>query len=64
MLTLAGHGFYWFELTRPAEERPAEEHEHRATSVADSLLAAGIVGDAQAPSAHPEHDPSAPGGAR
>ena len=49
MLTLAGHGFYWFELAKPVEpvEPPADEHEgwEQATSssVADSLLAAGVV---------------------
>jgi maltose alpha-D-glucosyltransferase / alpha-amylase len=46
MLTLAGHGFYWFELAKPIEPA-AEEHEdwEQATSsaVADSLLAAGVV---------------------
>ena len=26
MLTLAGHGFYWFELSKPAEPAP-DEHE-------------------------------------
>jgi maltose alpha-D-glucosyltransferase/alpha-amylase len=43
MLTLAGHGFYWFELAKPAEpaEEPMEEDD---TAVADSLLAAGVVG--------------------
>ena len=59
MLTLAGHGFYWFELSRPAEEPPAEEPgEEATTSVADSLLAAGIVGDGETGA---EDDP---GGAR
>ena len=46
MLTLAGHGFYWFELAKPPEP-VADEHEdwEQATSsaVADSLLAAGVV---------------------
>jgi maltose alpha-D-glucosyltransferase/alpha-amylase len=43
MLTLAGHGFYWFELAKPAE--PVEETiEEDDTAVADSLLAAGVVG--------------------
>jgi maltose alpha-D-glucosyltransferase/alpha-amylase len=43
MLTLAGHGFYWFELSKPAA--PADERaEDDDTSVADSLLAAGVVG--------------------
>jgi maltose alpha-D-glucosyltransferase/alpha-amylase len=46
MLTLAGHGFYWFELSKPTEPAP-DEHEDWAeatsSSVADSLLAAGVV---------------------
>jgi maltose alpha-D-glucosyltransferase / alpha-amylase len=46
MLTLAGHGFYWFELSRPAPE-PVDEHESweatGTSAVADSLLAAGVV---------------------
>ena len=50
MLTLAGHGFYWFELAKPAEPVP-DEHEdwEQATSsaVADSLLAAGVVSAAE-----------------
>ena len=50
MLTLAGHGFYWFELARPAEPAP-EEHEDwdqaTSSSVADSLLAAGVVSAAE-----------------
>src|SRR5437764_1421513 len=49
MLTLAGHGFYWFELSKPVEP-VTDEHEgwEQATSssVADSLLAAGVVSDA------------------
>jgi maltose alpha-D-glucosyltransferase/alpha-amylase len=53
MLTLAGHGFYWFELSRPVEEPPAEEEpapqEEPVTSpVAEALLAAGVV--------HPEEE--------
>jgi maltose alpha-D-glucosyltransferase/alpha-amylase len=56
MLTLAGHGFYWFELSRPTEEAPAEPEAEEAeewegalgsSTVADSLLAAGVVSDAQ-----------------
>ena len=46
MLTLAGHGFYWFELSRPAEEPPhpeAEEREEHPSAVAASLLASGVV---------------------
>jgi maltose alpha-D-glucosyltransferase/alpha-amylase len=43
---LAGHGFDWFELSRPAPE-PVEEHETweaaGTSSVADSLLASGVV---------------------
>ncbi|MGZ4572722.1 MAG: alpha-glucosidase C-terminal domain-containing protein, partial [Blastococcus sp.] len=50
MLTLAGHGFYWFELAKPAAA-PPEEHEgwESATSsaVADTLLAAGVVSAAE-----------------
>jgi maltose alpha-D-glucosyltransferase/alpha-amylase len=46
MLTLAGHGFYWFELSKPAAPAP-DDHEdwESATSsaVADSLLASGVV---------------------
>jgi maltose alpha-D-glucosyltransferase/alpha-amylase len=48
MLTLAGHGFYWFELAKPAE--PAEEQvEEDDTAVADALLAAGLVGTGDEP---------------
>jgi maltose alpha-D-glucosyltransferase/alpha-amylase len=49
MLTLAGHGFYWFELSPPVEETPpaaAEESEGASSAVADDLLAAGLVSDA------------------
>ena len=50
MLTLAGHGFYWFELAKPAEP-VADEHEDweqaTSSSVADSLLAAGVVSAAE-----------------
>ena len=50
MLTLAGHGFYWFELAKPAEPVP-DEHEDweqaTSSSVADSLLAAGVVSAAE-----------------
>jgi maltose alpha-D-glucosyltransferase/alpha-amylase len=48
MLTLAGHGFYWFELSRPAEpvEEPAEHESGASSPLADSLLASGLVGDA------------------
>jgi maltose alpha-D-glucosyltransferase/alpha-amylase len=52
MLTLAGHGFYWFELSRPAEPA-ADEHEDweqaTSSSVADSLLAAGVISAADEP---------------
>src|SRR3954463_16369974 len=55
MLTLAGHGFYWFELARPVQMQPTEpvvdEHEDweqaTSSSVADSLLAAGVVSAAE-----------------
>jgi maltose alpha-D-glucosyltransferase/alpha-amylase len=47
MLTLAGHGFYWFELSKPAPETIVDEHEEwesaTSSAVADSLLAAGVV---------------------
>jgi maltose alpha-D-glucosyltransferase/alpha-amylase len=45
MLTLAGHGFYWFELSRPVEPHPEAPEEHGGASLADSLEAAGVVGD-------------------
>jgi maltose alpha-D-glucosyltransferase/alpha-amylase len=50
MLTLAGHGFYWFELSKPAAPvaGPVDEDD---TTVADSLLAAGLVGTGEDPSA-------------
>jgi maltose alpha-D-glucosyltransferase/alpha-amylase len=51
MLTLAGHGFYWFELSRPAEPAPEETEDWEgaagSSAVADSLLAAGVVSDAE-----------------
>jgi maltose alpha-D-glucosyltransferase/alpha-amylase len=59
MLTLAGHGFYWFELARPveepAEQEPVEQEPEQPApaSVADSLEAAGIVADEQPGDAHP-----------
>ena len=50
LLTLPGHGFYWFELSKPAEP-VADEHEDweqaTSSSVADSLLAAGVVSAAE-----------------
>jgi maltose alpha-D-glucosyltransferase/alpha-amylase len=52
MLTLAGHGFYWFELAKPAAPAPEadEVREHvPSSSVAQSLLEAGVVGAADAP---------------
>jgi maltose alpha-D-glucosyltransferase/alpha-amylase len=52
MLTLAGHGFYWFELAKPAEPAPEAEEGWEATtssSVAQSLLDAGVVGATDAP---------------
>jgi maltose alpha-D-glucosyltransferase/alpha-amylase len=47
MLTLAGHGFYWFELAKPVA--PASEEEEDDSAVADSLLAAGLVGTGEEP---------------
>jgi maltose alpha-D-glucosyltransferase/alpha-amylase len=49
MLTLAGHGFYWFELARPAEpvEEPAEHESTGSSPLADSLLASGLVREAE-----------------
>jgi maltose alpha-D-glucosyltransferase/alpha-amylase len=50
MLTLAGHGFYWFELARPPEEAAepvVEEPAEQTSPVADSLLAAGVVAAAE-----------------
>ncbi len=53
MLTLAGHGFYWFELSRPAAPATDEDDEAWETatssSVAQSLLDAGIVGSPDDP---------------
>jgi maltose alpha-D-glucosyltransferase/alpha-amylase len=51
MLTLAGHGFYWFELAKPAEQAPEAEEgwETTSSSVAQSLLDAGVVGATDAP---------------
>ncbi len=50
MLTLAGHGFYWFELSKPVEPAPDEQEDWEqaesrmlSSAVADSLLAAGVV---------------------
>jgi maltose alpha-D-glucosyltransferase/alpha-amylase len=59
MLTLAGHGFYWFELARPVEPQPDEHEERAGASLADSLLAAGVVGDGGSDDA-----PTSPGGPR
>ena len=51
MLTLAGHGFYWFELSKPTAEAPDETEDWESTAgssaVADSLLAAGVVSAAE-----------------
>jgi maltose alpha-D-glucosyltransferase/alpha-amylase len=72
MLTLAGHGFYWFELAKPGPEAAvAEAGEHEewesatSSSVADSLLAAGVVSAAEDQSEPaPDPDSPAPGGSR
>jgi maltose alpha-D-glucosyltransferase/alpha-amylase len=58
MLTLAGHGFYWFELARPVAPEPQPEAEAHATGIADSLEAAGVVADGD------ESAPHLPGGSR
>jgi maltose alpha-D-glucosyltransferase/alpha-amylase len=51
MLTLAGHGFYWFELAKPEEPPVPETHqepeEQTGSAVADDLLAGGVVGDGE-----------------
>jgi maltose alpha-D-glucosyltransferase/alpha-amylase len=52
MLTLGGHGFYWFELSKPAAAAPEEDEGWETTvssSVAQSLLDAGVVGATDAP---------------
>ena len=53
MLTLGGHGFYWFELSKPAAPAAEDEEETWGTtvssSVAQSLLDAGVVGATDAP---------------
>jgi maltose alpha-D-glucosyltransferase/alpha-amylase len=58
MLTLAGHGFYWFELSKPVAPA-SDEHEDwehaTSSSVADSLLAAGLVSAAE--ETHHDNDP-------
>ena len=50
MLTLAGHGFYWFELRHAGRggsgAAAAEESDGASSAVADDLLAAGLVSDA------------------
>jgi maltose alpha-D-glucosyltransferase/alpha-amylase len=68
MLTLAGHGFYWFELSKPAAEATTDEHEDweiaTSSAVADSLLAAGVVSapeEIQGDSDTREHGDSAGG---
>jgi maltose alpha-D-glucosyltransferase/alpha-amylase len=49
MLTLAGHGFYWFELARPVEpvEEPAGPEGGAVSPLADSLLASGLVSEVE-----------------
>jgi maltose alpha-D-glucosyltransferase/alpha-amylase len=67
MLTLAGHGFYWFELSRPLEEAaPEEEREPATTSaVAEALLASGVVHPDEETTETRSSAPSAsPGGPR
>jgi maltose alpha-D-glucosyltransferase/alpha-amylase len=69
MLTLAGHGFYWFELSRPAPAAVPEEHEDRdqatSSSIADSLLAAGVVSAAaETPGDNPPADADTEGDSR
>jgi maltose alpha-D-glucosyltransferase/alpha-amylase len=52
MLTLAGHGFYWFELSKPAAQAAEEADSWETTvssSVAQSLLDSGVVGATDAP---------------
>jgi maltose alpha-D-glucosyltransferase / alpha-amylase len=45
MLTLAGHGFYWFELSRPVEPEPEPEPEQPGSAIVADLLSAGVVGN-------------------
>jgi maltose alpha-D-glucosyltransferase/alpha-amylase len=51
MLTLAGHGFYWFELSKPEPDTITDEPEDwegaTSSAVADSLLASGLVSHAE-----------------
>ncbi|MCP6401494.1 hypothetical protein NL486_27650, partial [Klebsiella pneumoniae] len=53
MLTLSGHGFYWFELSKPAAPATDEDDDAWETatssSVAQSLLEAGVVGSTDDP---------------
>ena len=68
MLTLAGHGFYSFELTKPTEPVP-DEHEDwsrpPSSAVADSLLAAGVVSAAEeTPGDNPPADGATEGDSR
>jgi maltose alpha-D-glucosyltransferase/alpha-amylase len=53
MLTLGGHGFYWFELSKPAAPAGDEAEEtweaQTSSTVAQSLLSSGVVGDGGAP---------------
>jgi maltose alpha-D-glucosyltransferase/alpha-amylase len=73
MLTLAGHGFYWFELARPVEEpeteeEPAPETEQEPgapSAVAESLVASGVVHpDEKTTEARPQLPSDSPGGPR
>jgi maltose alpha-D-glucosyltransferase/alpha-amylase len=67
MLTLAGHGFYWFELSKPAEPEPApdeiesEEREQATSSAfAADLLASGVVTETADGPAEPNDSPGGP----
>ena len=69
MLTLAGHGFYWFELSKPRRAAPpTSTRTGRApprSSVADSLLAAGVVSAAEeTPGDNAPRDADQTGGSR
>jgi maltose alpha-D-glucosyltransferase/alpha-amylase len=72
MLTLAGHGFYWFELSRPEVEAPAEEfvpEDERepvtTSSVAEALVASGVVHpDEETTETGPSAPSDSPGGPR
>ncbi|MGY1842189.1 maltose alpha-D-glucosyltransferase [Modestobacter sp. SYSU DS0875] len=48
MLTLGGHGFYWFELQKPVDTTPEDEEDWESTTssnVAQSLLDSGLVSE-------------------